>query len=100
MKRLAESVFSDEPESADAGRSAGEALLAHFGGESPKVALVYATMNHDQPALLASLRAALGKQTLVLGCSVQGVVSNDTLTEDGYALAVMGFGGDVACATA
>ncbi|MES1175582.1 MAG: FIST N-terminal domain-containing protein [Myxococcales bacterium] len=88
-------------ESLDAGREAGSALLPHFGSTRPKVAIVYATMNHDQPAVLEGVRQALGEGTLLLGCSVQGVVSNDQLTEDGLALAVMGFGGDaVRCAVA
>jgi len=101
MKKLASSVFSDEIESLDAGRGAGEALLARFGEDRPKAVIAYATMNHDQPAVLEGLRAALGKDTLLLGCSVQGVVSDDQLTEDGLALAVMGFGGDsVRCAAA
>ncbi len=101
MGKLARSVFSDEPESQDAARSAGEALLAQFGAEVPKVVLVYATMNHDQPAVLTGLRDVLGADVPLLGCSVQGVVSNDCLTEDGFALGVMGLGGrDLACAAA
>lgn len=101
MATVAASVFSEELESLDAGRSAGEALLARFGAERPKVALLYATMNHDQPAVLEGVRAALGKDVTLLGCSVQGVVANDELTEDGLALGLMGFGGsDLRCATA
>jgi hypothetical protein len=101
MGKIARSVFSDEPESLDAARIAGEALLAQFGAEVPKVLLVYATMNHDQPAVLEGLRGVLGNEVVLLGCSVQGVVSNDRLTEDGFALGVMGLGGrDLACAAA
>jgi len=101
MERVARSVFSEELESLDAGKEAGQALLADFGGVRPKAAIVYATMNHDQPAVLEGLRETLGGDVLLLGCSVQGVVSNDQLTEDGLALAVMGFGGqDVLCAAA
>jgi hypothetical protein len=101
MGKLARSVFSDEPESLDAARSAGRELLAQFGADAPKVVLVYATMNHDQPAVLAGLRDVLGKDVPLLGCSVQGLVSNDHLTEDGFALGVMGFGGsDLVCAAA
>lgn len=98
---LARTIFSDEPESLEAGRSAAESLLACFGTEIPKLALVYATMNHDQPALLAGIRGVLGDDICVLGCSVQGVVANDQLTEDGFALGLMGLGGpDLACAVA
>jgi hypothetical protein len=58
-------------------------------------------MNHDHPALLEGLRTALGKDTLLLGCTGQGVVSNEQLTEDGLALAVMGLGGsELRCAAA
>jgi len=94
------SYFSDELDSLDAGRTAGSALHNHFGESGPKVALVYATMNHDQPELLAGMREKLGNDVLLLGCSVQGVVSNQELTEDGFALGVMGFGGDLKCAAA
>jgi len=101
MGKFACSVFSEELESLDAGRSAGEALLSRFGAERPKVAIVYATMNHDQPAVLEGVRGAVGKDVTLIGCSVQGVVSNDELTEDGLALGIMGFGGsDVRCAAA
>jgi hypothetical protein len=101
VQKIAASAFSEELESVDAGRQAGEALVSQFGTARPKVAIVYATMNHDQPAILEGVRQALGNGTLVLGCSVQGVVSNDELTEDGLALALMGFGGDdVHCAVA
>jgi hypothetical protein len=101
MSKVARSVFSDELESLEAGRSAGEALLAQFGAEKPKAALVYATMNHDHPELLDGLATALGKDVLVLGCSSQGVVSQGELTEDGFAVGVMGFGGtEVDCAVA
>ncbi len=93
MGKLARSFFSDEPESVDAGRSAGQALLAELGSETLDVVLVYSTMNHDQPALLQSMQSVLGKDVALIGCSVQGVVSNDRLTEDGFALAAMGLGG-------
>jgi hypothetical protein len=93
MTVLARSVFSDEADSLDAGRAAGEALLAQFAPERLKAALVYCTMNHDHAAALEGLRAALGEGVQLFGCSVQGVVSNEHLTEDGFALGVMGFGG-------
>jgi hypothetical protein len=100
MANVACSLFSEELESLDAGRNAGAALRERFGPSGPAAVLVYATMNHDQPAVLSGLREALGNGPLLLGCSVQGVVSNDNLTEDGFALGVMGFGGDLRCAAA
>jgi hypothetical protein len=101
MTKIARSIFSDEPESLDAGRQAAEELLAQFGSEKPKVVLVYATMNHDQPAVLRGIHSVLGSDVPLLGCSVQGVVSNEHLTEDGFAVGLMGLGGnDVECAVA
>jgi hypothetical protein len=101
MQRLAHSVFSDESESRDAGRAAAETLIAGMGGAAPKAVVVYATMNHEQQEVLDGVRQGLGAGPLVIGCSVQGVVSNDHLTEDGFALGLMGFGGsEVQCAVA
>jgi hypothetical protein len=101
MELLASSFLSLEPDSLDAGRLAGEALAKGFGSQGPKAVMVYATMNHDQPMLLQGLRAALGPDVPLLGCSVQGVVSNGELTEEGLALGVMGFGGGaLRCASA
>lgn len=94
MQKLAHSVFSDEPESRDAGLAAAKALIKELGGASPKAVIAYATMNHDQPALLEAVREGIGKDALLIGCSVQGVVSNEHLTEDGFALGLMGFAGD------
>lgn len=94
MQKLAYSVFSDEPESRDAGLAAAKALMTELGGASPKAVIAYATMNHDQPALLEAVREGIGKDALLIGCSVQGVVSNEHLTEDGFALGLMGFAGD------
>lgn len=101
MSNIAHSMLSLEPESLVAGREAGAALRTHFGADGPQVVLVYATMSHDHPALLEGLRSSLGEGPLLLGCSVQGVVSNAELTEDGLALAVMGLGGTgLKCAAA
>lgn len=101
MERIASSIFSDEPESLDAGKAVAEGLLSEFGKDGLKAVVAYATMNHDQQAVLEGLRAGLGEDVLLLGCSVQGVVANADLTEDGFAVGAMGFGGpDLQCAAA
>jgi hypothetical protein len=96
----ATSSYSVEPDSRDAGRAAGEAIARQFGADRPKAAIVYMTMNHDQPVVLEGLRAALGPGVPVLGCTVQGVVSNGELTEEGLAVGVMAFGGSALNCTA
>jgi hypothetical protein len=95
-------TYSEDPESVDAGRAAGQALRSHFAPEITNVAIVYATMNHDHNAVLRGLRDALGEDTVILGCTAQGVVSNEFLTEDGFAIAVIGISGgvDLSCAVA
>lgn len=101
MVRIASSLYSDEPESLDAGKAVARGLLAEFGSGELKAVVAYATMNHEQEAVLEGLRAELGEDVLLLGCSVQGVVSNADLTEDGFAVGVMGFGGpDMQCTAA
>jgi len=93
MTTRSSTFFTREPESLEAGRAAGAALHAGLGGEPLGAVIVYATMNHEHPALLQGLREAIGPHVPVIGCSAQGVVGNDELTEDGLAVGAMGFGG-------
>jgi len=94
MKTFASSFYSLEPDSADAGRLAGQKLKQDFAAERLRAVLVYATMNHDHPILLESLRAELPEDVIMVGTSGQGVVGGDELSEEGMVLGVMGFGGD------
>jgi hypothetical protein len=93
MSVHATSCFSQEPDSEEAGRTVASAVRREFAGERLTAALVYSTVNHDLDDLLNSMRRELGPDVLVVGCSTQGVVSNDSLTEEGFAVGVMGFGG-------
>jgi hypothetical protein len=93
MDVFASSSLSLEPDSADAGRLAGEAIRQAFGAEKLQVALVYATVNHDQPAVLEALGQVLGPDVLLLGCSAQGMARDEEVSEEGLAVGVMGFGG-------
>jgi hypothetical protein len=51
-------------------------------------------MNHEQKDLLSSLRQSLPKDVMLVGCSVQGMVSDESVREGGFALGLMGLGGD------
>ncbi len=96
----AASFFSLEPESFDAGRWAGEAVQKGLAPEPVRAVLIFATMNHDHPALLRGLRESLGPDVRIVGCTSQGVVANGDLAENGFALAIMGFAGSaLGCAT-
>jgi hypothetical protein len=93
MSVHASSCFSQEPDSEEAGRAVGSAVRGEFGAERLAAAVIYATVNYDLDELFASVREELGPDVPVIGCSAQGVVSNDELTEEGFAVGIMGFGG-------
>jgi len=94
MQFLASSFFSTEPDSREVSDIAADSLLRDFSGEAPKAILVYSTVNHDQAVVLQELRQRFGPSPAIVGCSVQGVVGNRSLTEEGMVLGAMGFGGD------
>jgi hypothetical protein len=101
MTLRAASFFSEEPDSEDAGRLVARGMRDAFGGEQLQVAMVYATVNHDQAVLLEAVRRELGPGVPLLGCSVQGLACNEEVLEEGLVVGIMGFGGtDLRCATA
>ncbi len=101
MSIRASTAVSLEPDSEDAGRAAAKAARARLAGEPMRAAIVYATVNHDQEALLGAIRDELGDGVAILGCSTQGIACDHEVTEDGLAVAIMGFGGDeLRCAAA
>lgn len=93
MSTFASSVFSTEPDSEDAGQIVGQALREAFSEHELKAAFVYSTVNHEQELLLSAIREEIGSSALLLGCSAQGVVCNDEVTEEGLAVGVLGLGG-------
>jgi len=93
MSVLASSYFSLEPDSEEVGRAAARSIKEAFSGEPLAAMLVYCTIDHDQAAVLKAARAELGPGVPLLGCSVQGVASDQGLAEDGYVVGAMGVGG-------
>jgi hypothetical protein len=101
MPLLAHSYVSDETDSGRAGAAVAAAMNEAFGAAegrqgAPLVAvIVYATVNHDQAALLKAVRAGLGPErgVLVVGCSAQGVAGNGVILEGGFGVGAMGLGG-------
>src|SRR5438105_406051 len=88
------SCLSQEPDSGRAGLGVARAIREGFGKQKLSAVLVYATVNHDQRALLHGLREGLGPRVMVVGCSGQGVMANGTVLEGGFAVGAMGLGGD------
>jgi hypothetical protein len=90
----AATAFSLEPDSEQAGEQVGRELLAGLGGESAKAVIIYATMNHDQIAAVEQITRLFGPGIPIVGCSVPGLVSNENVVEEGFALGGMALGGD------
>jgi hypothetical protein len=98
MGITAASVVSDGVDSYETGQYLGRSVAAEV---TPSVLLYYATVNHEQTALLRGIRAAVPPHTRVLGCSSQGVMTRGRVMEEGYAAGAIGIGGvDVATAHA
>lgn len=93
MTLIAHSFITQEPTSLTAGEKAGLALHTSFGNESIQAVIAYATVNHDQPALLRGLRKAVGEHPIIIGCSTQGVTGQRQVIEQGYASGFMAIGG-------
>jgi hypothetical protein len=94
MSLFASAHYSLEIDSVEAGSAAARALVHEFGPAPLRAVLVFTTMNHDHASLLEAVRAELPKDVLLLGCSAQGVVGNDSLSEEGMLLGAMGLGGE------
>ena len=90
MAVAASSHVSDGVDSYETGRSIGRSIAAEI---APTLMVYYATVNHDQAALLRGLRGALPPTTRVIGCSSQGVTTRGRVMEAGYAAGAMGLAG-------
>ncbi|MEQ1564326.1 MAG: FIST N-terminal domain-containing protein [Myxococcota bacterium] len=63
-----------------AGQAAASEAVSRAGGE-PVVAIVYATVVYDHARLLAGVRAAVGPDAAIVGCSTQGISRNGAVEE-------------------
>jgi hypothetical protein len=96
----ARSHVSQDSDSMQAGEEIAREVKNAFGGEKLKSLLVYATINHDHSELLAGVRKVVGEDTVVAGCSAQGIMSKGTVLEGGFAAGAMGLGGDALAVSA
>jgi hypothetical protein len=93
MSLLASSCFSEATDSEQAGADAARSLREAFATEPLKAIIVYATVSHDATVFLRRLRADIGADIPIFGCSTQGVVGQGSVRETGYLLGAMGLGG-------
>jgi hypothetical protein len=96
----ARSHVSQDSDSMQAGEEIAREVKSAFGSERLKCLLIYATINHDHSELLAGVRKVVGEDTVVAGCSAQGIMSKGTVLEGGFAAGAMGLGGDALAVSA
>jgi hypothetical protein len=94
------SAVSHAVRSRETGHELGTELLRKLEGAPLSAVLVYASVEHDQAALLAGLQGVVGAQVKLLGCSAQGVMARGTTLEGGYFAAALALGGALSTATA
>lgn len=75
-----------------AGSTLAQAVRAAFAGVRPALALVYATVDHDQEALLTVVREELGPG-VIAGCSTSGLMGRGSFHEGNFAAGIIGLGG-------
>ena len=88
MSTIAHVGTSHHVDSTAAGTEAAALAVAPLAGRTPSVALVFASADHDHPALLAAVQGALPGVPLV-GCSGEGVIAQNDSNETYAAAAVM-----------
>jgi len=90
----ASSCLTAETDSRRAGHYLGKNLREAFTDHRLSVVIVYATINHDQDALLTAIRDEVGPGVIITGCSAQGVIGHGVILEGGFGVGAMGLGGD------
>jgi hypothetical protein len=89
----AKTSFNQSVRSIDAGRALGAELVESIG--TPAAVLVHASIEHEQPELLAGLREVVGAGVPLLGCSAQGIMGRSLTIEGGYFAGALGLAGDL-----
>lgn len=93
MSIIAHGRVSRGIKSFETGLELARDVKRHFASETLGGVMAYASVNHDQAALLAGLREGLGGNVSILGCSGQGVMGRGSVDEEGYVAGAMGLGG-------
>ena len=87
------SAVSTESHSFESGREIGGRIMKNLK-IPPRAILAYATVYHDQAAFLQGLRESAGPAPIMIGCSVQGLMSRGQLLESAYVSGAMALGGE------
>jgi hypothetical protein len=72
-------------------RTAGaQAAAEAIGGRTPKAVLIFCSISHDLPELLAGVRDEAGPDAEIVGTTTHGELSSDGATLGGVAIAALG----------
>jgi len=85
--------FSDHRNPAQAGKEAALKALGQAGIGKPDFVFAFATVGYNQTALIRSIREATGGAPLS-GCSGEGLITQETVAETNFGVAVMVIGSD------
>jgi hypothetical protein len=94
MSLDATTYFSENPDSYAAGKEVGSNVRRSLGDREPEAMLVYAGVSHNSSELLRGVRETAGTHTKIIGCSTQGIVMLDKVTEENSFAAAMAFAGE------
>lgn len=86
--------YSAKRRSAEAAGEAVRAALVGLEGRKPDVVLVFANPGYDQTSLLSAILEIVGRDTLLVGCSSEGVIFRDGCNEQACAVNVMAIASD------
>jgi hypothetical protein len=86
--------YSTKRRSGEAAGEAVRAALAGLEGSKPDVLLVFANPGYDQTSLLAAILEIAGRDTLICGCSSEGIIYRDGCNEQACAVNVMAIASD------
>ncbi len=92
MRIVAHSAISQEIDSRQSALAVAAQVRDKVGAQNLKAAVIYAAVDHDQEAVLASVHEVLG-DVPVVGCSTGGVMGKGVFVEGGYILGILGIGG-------
>ncbi len=85
------SITSKSTDSRQCGEEIARQILDDL--PSPGIVTTYITVNHDPKRYLAGMRATLGPDIPVIGCSSQGIVGQGVVYEEGFGAGALGLGG-------
>jgi hypothetical protein len=85
--------YSVHRNSAEAGKEAALKALEQAGLEKPDFVFVFATVGYNQQVLIHSIREATSQAPLC-GCSGEGIITQESITESNFAVCVMAIGSD------